>query len=94
MLIPIRVECYAGFRANQEPRAVDFGEGPKEVVEIVDRWYEAGRLPEAPAADYFKLWLADARTVLVKRDWVLGAWFLVREWPASERRSDTPEGRG
>lgn len=35
----IRVECYAGYRGEEEPRAFWLGERRLEVLELVDRWY-------------------------------------------------------
>ena len=37
--MPIRVECYAGYRAEQEPLAFLCGERRLEVRAIVDRWF-------------------------------------------------------
>jgi len=34
----IRVQCYAGHRGEEEPRAFDLGERHLEVIEIIDRW--------------------------------------------------------
>ena len=39
----IRVECYAGYRGEQEPRRFRFGEIWIEVAAIIDRWQEPGR---------------------------------------------------
>jgi hypothetical protein len=35
--LPVSVECYAGYRAEQEPRAFWFGEWRLEVRAVVDR---------------------------------------------------------
>jgi len=48
MMISIHVECYAGHRAEETPRAVTVGERRIEVAEVVDRWL-------APDHRYFKL---------------------------------------
>ena len=37
------VECYAGYRGEQEPRRFEFEGSWIEVVEIEDRWQEPGR---------------------------------------------------
>ena len=43
-----RVECYAGYRGEQEPRRFNWAGLAVEVVEIVDRW-------QGPDHRYFKL---------------------------------------
>ncbi len=78
-MIPIRVECYAGSRADEEPRAVHLEDGRHEVNDLVDRWYQGGRSPVDPVCDYFKLVLRDVGEVVVMRDHRCGAWFLVAD---------------
>ncbi len=38
----IQVECYSGYRVNERPAAFTFRERRRDVLEIVDRWYEGG----------------------------------------------------
>lgn len=38
--MPIRVECYAGYRGEETPRRFEIGDLRVEVVEVVDRWLE------------------------------------------------------
>jgi hypothetical protein len=71
----IRVECYAGYRGEQEPRAFTLGERRFAVIEILDRWLE-------PAHRYFKVKVADDRRFILRHDggsdeWELAA--LVRQ---------------
>lgn len=45
MTLRLKVECYAGYRADERPlrfRAVAAGASAREVVEILDRWYGVG----------------------------------------------------
>ena len=65
----IRVECYAGFRGEQEPRAFTLGERRFEVVEILDRWLE-------PQHRYFKVSVEDQRKFLLRQDTASGEWVL------------------
>jgi hypothetical protein len=44
----LRVECYAGHRAEESPRRFFIGQKPIEVSEIIDRWLD-------PSHSYFKL---------------------------------------
>jgi hypothetical protein len=65
----IRVECYAGYRGEQEPRAFTMGERRYEVIEIVDRWI-------APDHRYFKVEADDGRTLVLRHDAASGEWEL------------------
>jgi hypothetical protein len=38
----LRVECYAGYRGEETPRALVIGEGRITVIEILDRWLAPG----------------------------------------------------
>ena len=65
----IRVECYAGHRGEQEPRAFTLGERRFEVLEILDRWI-------APGSRHFKVKVDDGRTFVLKHDTGSGNWEL------------------
>lgn len=67
----IQVECYAGYRGEQEPRAFSLGERRLQVVSLLDRWL-------APAHRYFKVAASDGNTYILRHDetreeWELGA---------------------
>lgn len=81
-LISIRVECYAGHKADESPRRFCFEERWVEVDEIVDRWYQGAGNPEWPIADYFKVTGDGGRQYLLKHDRESGEWFLARQWSA------------
>ena len=65
----IRVECYAGYRGEETPRAFWLGDHRLEVKEVLDRWL-------APEQRYFKV-QADDRGIYILRhevqpdDWEL-----------------------
>jgi hypothetical protein len=63
----IRVECYAGHRGEQEPRAFRLGERRFEVVELLDRWLH-------PAHRYFKVKVDDGRIFVLRHDTSSGEW--------------------
>ena len=65
----IRVECYAGYRGDEEPRAFTMGERRCAVVEILDRWI-------APEHRYFKVRTDDGRTLVLRHDIASGNWEL------------------
>lgn len=65
----IKVECYAGHRAEEEPRAFTLGETRFAVLEILDRWM-------APEHRYFKVKAEDGRVLVLRHDTVSGEWEL------------------
>jgi hypothetical protein len=65
----IRVECYAGYRGEQEPQRFWLGERPVAVVEILDRWF-------SPAHRYFKIRGDDAGTYILRHDTHADHWEL------------------
>ncbi|MBI4194382.1 MAG: hypothetical protein HY526_04820 [Betaproteobacteria bacterium] len=65
----VRVECYAGYRGEQEPRAFWFGERRLEVTAILDRWL-------APNHRYFKVAASDGDTWVLRHDEASGDWTL------------------
>ena len=67
----VRVECYAGYRGEQEPRAFWLGERRVAALEILDRWI-------APNHRYFKVRGDDGHAYILRwdeasREWTLGA---------------------
>jgi len=65
----IRVECYAGYRGEEEPRAFWLGERRLAVVEVVDRWL-------APEHRYFKVKADDGDFYILRHDEPRGGWTL------------------
>ncbi len=51
--VGIKVNCYAGYRAEQSPQRFSIGERSLQVVEILDRWL-------SPEQRYFKLRTEDS----------------------------------
>jgi hypothetical protein len=66
----IRVECYAGHRAETEPRLLYLGDRAVEVTEIIDRWLD-------PRHRYFKLRGDDGGIYLIRHDTETGGWELI-----------------
>jgi hypothetical protein len=65
----IRVECYAGYRNEEEPRAFTLGQRRFEVVQVLDRWLD-------PAHRYFKVQAEDGRKFILRHDTASGDWEL------------------
>jgi hypothetical protein len=67
--IGVRVDCYAGYRGEQEPRCFHFGSRRIAVTEILDRWL-------GPDHRYFKLLGSDGDTYILRHDVASQAWTL------------------
>lgn len=65
----IRVECYAGYRGEEEPRRFWLGEHGIAVTEIIDRWL-------APDCRYFKVRADDGGNYILRHDPVTDRWEL------------------
>lgn len=79
-LIPITVECYAGFKADETPRRFIWEGLTLDVKEVLDRWYQIESKPEWPRADYFKVRGIDEHEYLLKHDLETDEWFLGQQW--------------
>ena len=67
--LSIKVECYAGYRGEQEPTRIWLGNELLEVKEIQDRWL-------SPEHRYFKILNHDNNTYIIRQssktqDWEL-----------------------
>ena len=62
--MPIRVECYAGYRGEQEPLAFWLGE---RRVAVVDRWF-------APTQRWFRVDADDGNLYVLRQDEMSGDW--------------------
>jgi hypothetical protein len=66
----IRVECYAGYRGDQEPVVFWLGARRLEVRAIVDRWF-------APTQRWFKVDAEDGQLYVLRHDETRDEWELV-----------------
>ena len=65
----VRVECYAGYRGEEEPRCLHLGEEAIELVEVLDRWLD-------PDHRYFKCRGSDDAVYILRHDTRTGSWML------------------
>ena len=65
----IGVECYAGYKGEQTPRALVLGDRRITVVAVIDQWL-------APDHRYFKLRGDDGDVYLVRQDAGSAEWTL------------------
>ncbi len=81
--IPLRVECYSGYRADERPEAFWLRERRVGVREILDRWFGEDHA-------YFKVVGEDGIRYIMRRDDTRGGWELilmeVPSAPATEAR--------
>jgi hypothetical protein len=65
----IRVECYAGYRGEETPRAFWLGDNRLEVKEVLDRWL-------APEHRYFKVQADDNGIYILRHEVQADDWEL------------------
>jgi hypothetical protein len=66
----VRVECYAGYRAEESPRRFFIGKREIEVIEIIDRWLD-------PAHSHFKVRGDDGGIYILRYDQDSGSWEMI-----------------
>ena len=69
MMTGIRVECHAGYRADERPLRFVLGERTHEVLEVEDRWY-------SPGAAYFRVRSDDGHLYILRHDETTDVWRL------------------
>jgi hypothetical protein len=65
----VHVECYAGYRGEQEPRRFIRGGQQLAVIEILDRWLD-------PNHTYFKVRCIDGTVSMLRHDTASDTWEL------------------
>ena len=76
-LIPIKVECYAGYKADEYPVCFYQSNTRFEVLEILDRWNQTEYLDNTHVSDYFKVHTNMDKPVIVKHDIKDDKWYLL-----------------
>jgi hypothetical protein len=79
-LIPINVECYSGFKADEYPKYFYWGNYKFEIFEILDRWYQGTSNPESPVSNYYKVDTSSRQQFIIKHDLESDEWYLCREY--------------
>ena len=65
----VKVESYAGYRSDERPARVVFGERTEEVKMVEDRWY-------SPGATYFRVVVESGDRYILRHDDVRDVWTL------------------
>ena len=61
------MECYAGYKGEERPIRVLFGERAEEVKIVEDRWY-------SPGATYFRVVVESGDRYILRRDDAQDVW--------------------
>jgi hypothetical protein len=77
-MIPIAVDCYAGYRGEEIPRRIRFKSRTVAVQAVLDRWL-------SPDYRYFKIKGADGDLYIIRHDCQKDFWELT-----FYRAADTP----
>src|SRR5215813_11597608 len=67
MSLPIHVDAYSGYKANERPRQFTLDEEVYEIAAVLDQWYE-------PSATYFKVQSTEGKTYLLRYDQAQDEW--------------------
>lgn len=65
----VKVESYAGYRSDERPVRVVFGERTEEVKMVEDRWY-------SPGATYFRVVVESGERYILRHDDAQDVWTL------------------
>ena len=76
-LFPIKVECYAGQKANETPLNFVFHDMKFNIIEVTDRWYQEESSSNLPPANYFKVKTKDKKSFIIKHQKKSDEWFLL-----------------
>ncbi len=68
-MLQLKVQCYAGHRADERPVRFRCGADWLEVVDVQDQWY-------APEARYFRVMAQDGAIYVLKHDEIEDCWTL------------------
>jgi hypothetical protein len=75
--IPIKVESYSGYKAEEYPKCFIWEDILFDITEIIDRWYEAYDKPDYPSINYYKVRTQPTGTYLLRYEIEKDKWFLV-----------------
>jgi len=77
-LIPIKVECYSGYKADEYPKCFYLNNEEFEIQQITDRWYQGDSNPECPVSNYYKVDTTYGKQYIIKHDLENDKWYLYR----------------
>ena len=77
ILIEVKVECYSGYKADEQPRCFYIGNIRFEIQSVTDRWYQYQAGEDADTADYFRVQTTDGKQYIMKHRHDNNKWYLV-----------------
>ncbi len=75
-LIPIKVECHSGYKANEYPVKFFWESNVFTIEEILDRWYQYNQDSNFPPANYYKVRSNGNKVYILKQESENNQWFL------------------
>jgi hypothetical protein len=87
---PIQVECHAGTRGDESPRAVRLDDRRREVREVRERWLEEALDPARGRRRWFRVTFRDGGGATIYQDLALDMWFLRGVEPMGRRPPQDP----
>jgi hypothetical protein len=73
----VQVEAYSGHRGMERPVAFTWRGERREVIEVVDRWYEGGLSPRDVKLDYFKVRVEGGGEFILRYNALFDSWALL-----------------
>ncbi len=77
-IVPITVESYSGYKADEYPVSFYWKDKKYEIKEISDRWYQSDRTVDWLIVNYFKVHTITGMQCIIKHDIEIDKWYLVR----------------
>lgn len=75
--IPIEVECYSGYKADEYPKCFYWNKKKYEIKEIKDRWYQGDLDPRWIVTNYFKIYTTCDNEFILKHEVEIDEWYLI-----------------
>lgn len=76
-LIPVKVECHSGYKADEYPKCYYLDDIRYDITEITDRWYQSDRDSDWPESDYYKVKTATGVQFILKHELKNDLWYLL-----------------
>lgn len=83
-LMPVEVQCYSGYKADEYPVGFILDNKRFRIREIIDRWYQGGIDSEFPVSNYFKVETTCGKQCILKHDLDNDRWYLSQSWLAAD----------
>ena len=75
---PVEVRTYSGYKADERPTSLVVNGRRLKIIEVIDRWRQAGIDPAQGTKTYFRVKGEDGRVYTLFQDQRSGHWFWER----------------